>query len=84
MLLKLVSDLRINSDANKASILVPLDLSAAFDTIDHHILLQRLEALGISGPVLNWFKVYIKQIEAFRLLIIPCQDLLRNPSGQYS
>jgi len=36
--------------------LVMLDQSAAFDVIDHDILLQRLEfAFGISGRALKWF-----------------------------
>ena len=37
-----------------------LDLSAAFDTIDHDVLISRLEnEIGIKGKVLNWFKSYI-------------------------
>ena len=59
-LTKIISDLRLNSDANKVSILILLDLSAAFDTIDHDILINRLEKLiGFTDSVLNWMKSYI-------------------------
>jgi hypothetical protein len=37
-----------------------LDLSAAFDVIDHNILLNRLDyAFGISGDVFSWIKSYL-------------------------
>ena len=37
-----------------------LDLSAAFDVIDHNILLNRLDyAFGISGDALSWIKSYL-------------------------
>ena len=59
-LLRIVNDLLTAMDNNKICILTLLDLSAAFDTIDHQILLTRLQhSFGISGPALSWFSSYL-------------------------
>lgn len=58
-LVTISNDLLTASDKGLVSVLLLLDLNAAFDTIDHHILLQRLEHLiGIKGTALSWFESY--------------------------
>ncbi len=53
------------ADGGSLSILVLLDLSAAFDTISHNILLNRLSAIGISGIPLAWFTSYLSNHTQF-------------------
>ena len=53
------NDIVDNMDSSKVTALTLLDLSAAFDTTGHLILLQLLHRhFGISGTALRWFKSY--------------------------
>ena len=59
-LLKVHNDDTLNIDKGKVTALTMLDLSAAFDTIDHGILIKRLSLwYGISGTALNWLLSYL-------------------------
>ena len=49
-----------SADLGKSTVLVSLDLSSAFDTIDHSLLLNHLKTtFGISGSALNWITSYL-------------------------
>ncbi len=65
-LIRVTNDLLLSSDRGCISLLVLLDLSAAFDTIDHDILLNRPENfVGVSGSALAWFKSYLSDRHHF-------------------
>ena len=58
--IKLQNDVISALDAGSSAILLMLDLSAAFDTIDHAIFMSRLyNVYGISGNALDWFRPYV-------------------------
>lgn len=60
-LVKVQNDLLRALDDGCGVFLVLLDLSAAFDTLDHDILLGRLEnSLGLSGAALQWMNSYLR------------------------
>ena len=59
-LLRVFNDILSDLDNRNVTLLALLDLSAAFDTLDHSILLKRLEmSFGIKGSALSWFESYL-------------------------
>ena len=59
-LLKVTNDILLKMNPQEVTLLVTLDLSSAFDTVNHEILLRRLHnEFGIHRKVLDWFKSYL-------------------------
>ena len=58
--LKVMSDMLWAIDNGNLRLFALLDLSSAFDTVDHEILLRRLEvSYGLQGTALSCFTSYI-------------------------
>ena len=68
-LLRVRNDILMNMNKQHVTLLVCLDFSSAFDTVDHDVLLKRLENnFGICGTALTWFQSYLKD-RAQRIVI---------------
>lgn len=60
LLIRVVNDILIATSENKATVVMLLDLSAAFDTVDHGKLLNILQhELGITGTAWKWFHSFL-------------------------
>ncbi len=59
-LLKIHNDIISSLDVSQCTVLASLDLSAAFDTVDHSTFIKRLKGLyGVEGTALHWFESYL-------------------------
>ncbi|CAB4028471.1 Hypothetical predicted protein [Paramuricea clavata] len=74
-LLRVFNDVLYAIDDHQEIVLVLLDLSSIFDTIDHTLLLERLSyRYGINGTVFEWFKSYLLD----RTQSVKVKDALSN------
>lgn len=58
---KIYNDLVVKKCNRESTLLVLLDLSAAFDTVDQSVLLNDLKILGVGGRVLKWFESFLSE-----------------------
>ena len=63
-----------NKDNGIKTAAIYLDLSKAFDTISHNLLLNKLDKYGVCGYSNTWFKSYMSN----RLIQVKCQNLSCN------
>ena len=68
-------------DRGNLPISIFLDLSKAFDTLDHHILCKNLEYYGIIGTALHWFSNYLENRSQFVLYDNVCSKPLPIKTG---
>ena len=64
-ILNLVDKIMENFDRNKITVAVFLDLTRAFDCVDHHILCKKLEHYGVKNNALAWFRDYLLDRKQF-------------------
>ena len=74
-ILELTDNPKMKIDSNEAICSIFLDLSKAFDTVNHQILLQKLYRYGIRGVPLQWFKSYLES----RTQYVEVENAKSNP-----
>ena len=81
-LLKVANDLFLSLHKGNISVLALIDLSSAFDTIDHPIFVHRLHTdFGFTDAVLNWFSSYLTDRTHYISLSNSCSAFAPVHSG---
>jgi Reverse transcriptase (RNA-dependent DNA polymerase) len=80
--MKVLSNLLEALDRGDVGVLLLLDLSAAFDIVDHETLLRRLEhTFGVSSHVLRWLSSYLSERGYFVRLGADCPEVIQQLSA---
>ena len=65
-ILQLTRDITSSFEKVEYTFGVFIDLSKAFDTVDHQILIKKLQYYGINGAASEWFKSYVSNRKQYR------------------
>ena len=60
-IIQVIDQINSSFEKNQFTLGVFIDLSKTFDTVDHHILVSKLENYGVNGNNLRWFQSYFKK-----------------------
>ena len=80
-LLHLIDDLSQSIDDGKITAGVFVDLAKAFDTVNHAILLNKLQHYGIRGITLKWFESYLLDRKQFVVVNKACSGIAQVRCG---
>ena len=80
-MLELIEELTNTIDNKESTIGVFIDLKKAFDTIDHSLLLKKIENYGIRGKALNWVKSYLNNRQQYVYFNDTKSDVLNISCG---
>lgn len=82
LLVKIQTDILKAMDQQRLTLMVLLDLSAAFDTVNHNILLDILQKdFGVVGCAINWFRSYLELRSQLILINTEISDNFELESG---
>ena len=80
-LMQITERIKTTIDSGKFGCGIFVDLKKAFDTVNHEILLDKLEHYGIRDTELNWFRTYLTDRKQFVSFNEQSSELLENNCG---
>ena len=80
-LIKITDKIRESIDKGKYGCGIFIDLRKAFDTVNHNILLLKMEHYGVRGPSLQWFRFYLSERKQYVYINGECSELKQISCG---
>ena len=77
-ILKLANQIYESFERNKYTLGVFIDLSKAFDTVNHSVLIKKLQMYGVRGVNLAWFRSYLANRKQYISLVMIVKQALRT------